>query len=221
MLKTKIATESKDKVMLIKGFMKRYNISQIEEVIEKIESELMQEAVEKLNFSDEDWCKDYKKNDLFNNQTPDITTARRSAGGKRKKINDYLPFDWSNKIAQDVYKSFNGCALTGDIDNIELDHFIPISWGHGGTYKGNMIPLRKDLNCSKDNQNPFEWVKNPSIRKKININKWNSTIQYLANLHGLSIEEYERYVYWCSDNRRIADNAIRFSSVITWRESNH
>ncbi|MED3182042.1 hypothetical protein P4305_18730 [Bacillus thuringiensis] len=95
-----------------------------------------------------------------------------------------------------------GCALTGDMDDIHLDHFIPLSWGHGGTVIENMIPLNGTLNLSKSDRNPFEWIKREDIREIVDMAKWYETIEYLAKLNGMTAKEYEEYVYWCEENKR-------------------
>ncbi|MED1350592.1 hypothetical protein P4U51_30005, partial [Bacillus paranthracis] len=85
---------------------------------------------------------------------------------------------------------------------IHLDHFIPLAWGHGGTIIENMIPLRGDLNISKNDRNPFEWIKREDIREIVDMAKWHETIEYLAKLNGMTTKEYEEYVYWCEENKR-------------------
>lgn len=95
-----------------------------------------------------------------------------------------------------------GCALTGDASDIHLDHFIPLAWGHGGTIIENMIPLRGDLNASKNASNPFEWIKREDIRQQIDMDRWHTTVRYLADLNRMTPKEFEEYVYWCEENKR-------------------
>lgn len=95
-----------------------------------------------------------------------------------------------------------GCALTGDIGETHLDHFIPLAWGYGGSTIKNMIPLKGSLNLSKQDANPFEWIKREDIRQQIDMNRWHETIVYLADLNDMTPKEFEEYVYWCEENKR-------------------
>lgn len=95
-----------------------------------------------------------------------------------------------------------GCAITGDTSDTHLDHFIPLAWGYGGSTVENMIPLKGSLNLSKQDTNPFEWIKRKDIRQQIDIDCWNATVKYLAELNGMTAQEYEEYVYWCEENKR-------------------
>lgn len=123
----------------------------------------------------------------------------------------------------EILKHFNNkCSLTGDKNDVTLDHFIPISWGHGGTYKGNLYPLNIRLNQSKINQNPFEWYE--WIKDKADIKKsdWNNLVQYLAKENGLTVEEFKEFVYWCENNQRTLDDIIadgNLTSLELWRKS--
>ncbi|QWI73284.1 hypothetical protein ER45_030495 (plasmid) [Bacillus mycoides] len=99
-----------------------------------------------------------------------------------------------------------GCALTGETNEVHLDHFIPIAWGYGGTTFENMIPLNSFLNISKSDRNPFEWIKRKSIQEQVDMNRWDETIEYLADLNGMNPQEFEEYVYWCEENKRDLTN---------------
>lgn len=92
-----------------------------------------------------------------------------------------------------------GCALTGTTDGIHLDHFIPLSWGHGGTTFENMTPLAAALNISKNDSNPFEWIK---TRNDIEAWRWQELVEDLAELNGMTSKDYEEYVYECEANKR-------------------
>jgi len=90
----------------------------------------------------------------------------------------------SNELNEILYYFSNGCALTTDKD-IHLDHFISLSNGHAGTYKGNIIPLKSTVNLSKSANNPFVHV-----------------VEYLALQNNLSVIDYTSFVYWCYENSR-------------------
>lgn len=193
--------------------LKKYGMDGILKAIHQMEMDELQEAVERINVSDDEL---YRMT-LEDESTPGITSAQRGLS-RRDVLDKLLPFEWSNKIEATVASDFNRCcALTGQKNDVVLDHFIPVSWGHGGTYRGNVILLSAVLNKSKDNRNPFEWIKDSRVKSKVDIERWHKLIQYLSGLHGLTIEEYERYVYWCSDNRRVATNPIKFTSLATWK----
>ncbi|MFT9488292.1 MAG: hypothetical protein ACH0QD_13140 [Tepidibacillus sp.] len=49
----------------------------------------------------------------------------------------------------------NRCAYSMSF-HLSMDHFIPQSIGHGGTYVGNVYPLDPRLNSSKGDKNPLE-----------------------------------------------------------------
>lgn len=108
-----------------------------------------------------------------------------------------LPNTLTTNQLESIMKRFdNKCALSDSID-IELDHFIAVSTGHGGTTLQNIIPLDSWLNVSKKDKNPFEWVKQKHISEKINIEKFDELVRYLAELNSMSVNEYHEYVYSC------------------------
>jgi len=109
------------------------------------------------------------------------------------------------------------CSLTLSED-IQLDHFIPLSWGHGGTYKENLHPLDSNLNLSKSNKNPFEWIKeHPEIPRK----RFDNLVRHFARANGLTPEDFRDFVYWCDETRRSLDEVKRDPrpSIVIWREA--
>lgn len=118
------------------------------------------------------------------------------AMNRRAKKHNLLN-DFTEKDKEEILVTFDyGCCLTGD-RNIHWDHVIPISTGHGGTTKTNMIPLRADLNLSKNDSNIFEWFYKHQEPYELNEENFNYLITYLSDLHGMSFEEYKNYVYQC------------------------
>jgi hypothetical protein len=93
----------------------------------------------------------------------------------------------------------HACCLTGSTNKIHLDHFVALNTGHGGSYFGNLVPIRADLNIAKSDRNPFVWAqsKSASIRKRLR-----HVVACLADLNGMSVTEYTTFVNWCYDNRR-------------------
>jgi hypothetical protein len=102
----------------------------------------------------------------------------------------------------------NKCAISGS-ENIAIEHFIPLSWGHGGTILGNVYPLDSDLNLSKSDKNPFEWA----AEQDIDLDAWKRLVAFLAVQNGLSVDDFKAFVYWCEDNKK-------FSSIELWRMTN-
>lgn len=96
----------------------------------------------------------------------------------------------------------NSCALTGVSDNIEKEHAIPLSIGHGGTTFGNCYPMTKSLNISKYNRNIFEWFEANRQRFELSQERFDNLIAWLASANAMAVEEYRDYVYWCHENPR-------------------
>jgi hypothetical protein len=117
-----------------------------------------------------------------------------------------LPNDITDEQLNIICEKFNGCALTGETTNVHMDHVIPLSIGHGGSIYGNMIPLRADLNISKNNRNIFEWFEENKERFNLSQEKFDELIEYLAEINKMTVEEYRDYVYWCHDNPREVDD---------------
>lgn len=65
-----------------------------------------------------------------------------------------------------------------------------------------MILLSSNLNLSKGHRNPFEWAETLSEEYQENFNK---VVEYLAELNGLTVEEYREFVFWCFENKREVD----------------
>lgn len=112
-----------------------------------------------------------------------------------------LPSDLTYDEYLEVLSYFNNsCSLTGESGDLHMDHVIPISTGHGGTTKGNIIPLKSELNLSKNDKNIFEWFEVNKSRLNLSQEKFDSLINWLASANGMSMAEYKEYVYYCHDN---------------------
>lgn len=106
--------------------------------------------------------------------------------------------DLSKNDKKIIMETFNySCALTGETNNVHLDHVIPVSWKKVGTTFSNMIPLNKKINSSKGNKNVFEWYENNKERLGLEDEKFNTMIEYMAQLNNMTTEEYKAYVYEC------------------------
>lgn len=133
-----------------------------------------------------------------------ITIA--AAQRRRTRIN-FLRDDFSPEDALKLRSDFGGrCVFTGSL-KYALDHVIPVVSGHGGTYYGNLIPLRKDLNSSKNDKNIFEWFEANRQRFELDQSRFDSLIAKLAEQNDMTTEEYREYVYWCHDNPAKEDAA--------------
>jgi hypothetical protein len=108
------------------------------------------------------------------------------------------------QLAYTLYEFDDMCAFTGD-RNTHLDHVIPLAVGHGGTTYGNMIPLRADLNLSKNDRNIFEWFEANRQRFELSQERFDNLIAWLASANAMTIEEYRDHVYWCHANPRTID----------------
>ncbi|MBU8715451.1 hypothetical protein KM924_23405 [Brevibacillus parabrevis] len=93
------------------------------------------------------WCKSNpeKRREVcrkWNTKNPD---AGKAHVHRRLAMKRALPLNWTTILSKEVQREFsNICALTGSTLKIHMDHFIPLSWGHGGSYFGNMVPLTEE-----------------------------------------------------------------------------
>ncbi|MBT2764292.1 hypothetical protein [Paenibacillus sp. ISL-20] len=120
-------------------------------------------------------------------------------------------YEWRRILLED-FKSKSA------IYNFELNgdefigHFIPLSWGHGGTYKGNLIPVNGFENMRLSNRNPLKYIKEP---------RNHPTIKYLAEQNELTTDEYISFVNWCDKNRRTRKECRAYigtySSIDVWK----
>lgn len=128
-----------------------------------------------------------------------MKTQRRLA--RRHSLPDSITEEQRKYI---LAKFSYGCALTEESD-YHWDHVIPLATGHSGTIFENMIPLRSDLNFSKNNRNIFDWFADNRERFGLEQYKFDDLIEYLAGINDMTVEEYEEYVRWCHDNPRSID----------------
>lgn len=133
---------------------------------------------------------------------------------KRRTILKKLPSDLTQEDWISIKSRFDSqCALSSS-DDITIEHFIPSSIGHGGTTIYNCYPISGSLNYSKNNRNPFEWANEQIEKGTIDINKWNELVLYLANMSGLSVIDYEEFVYWCFENKRESSEILDDTSSL-------
>lgn len=127
---------------------------------------------------------------------------------RRKRI-DSMINDFTNEQRNDVLFTFdNECALTGKQGNIHMDHVLPVYIGHGGTTKNNMLPLSKCINASKGKKNIFEWYRVNGNKFKVCPDRFKRAMEYIADLNGMTVEEYKEYTYWCFDNPKTIEEVV-------------
>ncbi|UTE77473.1 hypothetical protein [Rossellomorea sp. KS-H15a] len=150
--------------------------------------------------------REYRKNDPERYREHSRKWARENpeyqvnlTSNRRAKMRR-LPYDFT--IEQSSKMLTGGCSLTGDKNNIHLDHVIPLNVGHGGTTFSNMIALRADLNNSKVDSNIFEWAEAKHKQFNFTLVRFIEVMTEVADRNGMSFEEYKEYVYWCFDNPR-------------------
>jgi hypothetical protein len=116
--------------------------------------------------------------------------ARRRA--RKHDLPDTLTFEELDEIV----RRFNGKCAICDEAYEHLDHFIPISSGHGGTVKENMVPLCKSHNTSKHARNPFMWADN--YLSEHERERFDALVSYLTEINGIAgVGNYEAHVHQC------------------------
>jgi hypothetical protein len=166
------------------------------------------------------WKKEYDKKYAVDN-VEKVKLYKKKSSLKRRAIEQNLPSNIS-LIELKQLESIEMCCISGKHADLALDHFIPISWGHGGSIKENLVPVLSHLNCSKGSKNPFEWIRR---RKDVNKEMFDAVVEHLARINWLTVSEFTDYVYWCFKNRRSngrvkKDNqhyGYKVSSIELWR----
>jgi hypothetical protein len=125
---------------------------------------------------------------------PEKEALRKQRRRAREKS---LTDDFTKEQMAGTLAFFGGCALTGDTIDIHWDHAIPLATGQCGTTFGNMIPLRRDLNQSKNDSNIFEWFSVNKERFNVSQSKFDILIEWLAEVNDMTIEQYKTHVYKC------------------------
>lgn len=140
-----------------------------------------------------------ESNKRYAKENKEVIDAIRLRRRARKKN---LPNELTADEIKWIMEKFNYCcALSGKkLEILDFDHFIPLSTGQGGTIIGNMIPLSPSLNSSKQDSNPFEWIKREDIQQIVPIEKFNEVVRYLSQLNKMTVAEYKEYVNFCFGN---------------------
>ena len=129
----------------------------------------------------------------------DNPERKRVATANRRAKVATLPNDITAEQYAMICDHFgNECALTGtsiSSGRIQMEHFIAVATGHGGTILELCYPMRSDLNQSKSDRNPFEWYIENSRRFNISPVKWERLTRYMADMNGMEPLEFREYVY--------------------------
>lgn len=106
-----------------------------------------------------------------------------------------LPDTLTDSELRSILEEFGGeCAICCE-EYEHLDHFIPISTGHGGTTYENIVPMCAACNLSKSGRNPFIWAKQLSEKER---ERFDSLVRYLSDINGIAaVEDYEAHVTNC------------------------
>lgn len=156
---------------------------------------------------------EHARNNEWKRNNRDKCNAHKA---NRKAMKHALPYTTSADTWLDVIMEYNcKCAITGK-DVFDLEHFIPLSWGHGGSLKNNIYPMDSSLNSSKSNKNPYKWYKQQLKGKQRTA--FEKVIHNLAKENGMTNAEFRKYVYWCEKNKRtveevLADNEKGLTSI--------
>lgn len=113
----------------------------------------------------------------------------------RRTRKEELPNTLTHEETVEILKTFEYKCSICEEDYEHLDHFIPISSGHGGTTKENIVPMCASCNISKRDTNPFEWGCRLDNTERDN---FETLVQHLTVLNGIASEsEYKAYVENC------------------------
>lgn len=136
-----------------------------------------------------DKMREAKKRWTERNPEKSRAQGQRRRARLRKLDNSLTDQEW--RLTCEIFD--NKCALTGSED-ISMDHFIPVSTGTGGTHSGNVYPLSKSLNFSKNNKNPFEWFEYAKDKFDLEDDKFERIIGVLAAMNCMRVDEFKEYV---------------------------
>lgn len=127
---------------------------------------------------------------------------KRVRENKRRATKRSLPDTLTQQENFIILSHFNNqCPLTGDVD-IQMDHFIPVSWGVEGTTHLNIIPLSEKLNVLKRDKNPIAWGNAAVTQRLFTQERWENLLKYLSHKNSLSVDDYIDFIHMCEDLRK-------------------
>jgi len=143
-------------------------------------------------------------------QKPEHRLQMKFHAKKRKRKIRSLPFTLTAEAWNAVLERYGfRCALSGVRSGLNMEHFIPVAWGHGGTYVGNVYPVYWRINRSKSDTNPFVWAEREDAKGMIDMERWERLVEACAAGHGLTVERFRQFVDWCEANPRSEEDIVR------------
>ncbi|QWG60325.1 hypothetical protein [Bacillus mycoides] len=126
-------------------------------------------------------------------------------GHRRRTIERCLPTTLLVDMLEGMrFEQHNECILTRGTEELDLEHFIPLSIGQGGTTYENCYYMDHYLNMSKHANNPFEWIKTQPSEYQ---DRFHSIlVPMLAARNDMTVEEFTEYVNWCFENPRTIED---------------
>lgn len=96
---------------------------------------------------------------------------------RKTRLNSVHSLPYSDQDLQLRKESFaNKCAYCDRAEKLTLDHFLPISLG-GADSLGNIIFCCTSCNSSKNNRDPYEWIKRQSF---FSARRWQKILKVLG-----------------------------------------
>lgn len=106
---------------------------------------------------------------------------------RRRSRKNALPATLTAKQWERIKNHFNNsCAYCGKEDDLQQEHFIPLSKGGEYTHN-NIIPVCKSCNCSKNNQDFFKWYPQQKYYSKKRERDILKFLHYKENTQQLSL----------------------------------
>ncbi|KEK23904.1 hypothetical protein [Bacillus gaemokensis] len=162
------------------------------------------EKKDKVSKRKRDYC---SREEVKSHRTEYMKLYRKTEDGKeafkrgmsnRRMAKNNTPVTIDCIVAIKDFKSLFGnvCCFTGlKILEESTEHMLPVTRG-GGNTEYNIAPSELSLNRSKNNRNIFDWIE--LLEEDIDFSFfYESTIPYLAEKMGVSIEEY---VLWYEES---------------------
>ncbi|AJS59988.1 hypothetical protein [Paenibacillus sp. IHBB 10380] len=135
---------------------------------------------------------------ICSNNKARVNKYVRDTGNKSHQLRYELSTkDWRNIFFEDFNMSCPITQLPAPFHEIHLGHFIPIHWGVGGSFVGNVFPIYGPLNISMRDYNPLDYLEWENPDFPIHPEGVDFLVDYLARCNGLTVEEYKDYVNSC------------------------
>ncbi|PEM65318.1 hypothetical protein CN613_25580 [Bacillus pseudomycoides] len=182
-----------------KGYAKEYRIRN-KEKIRMWEATYRRKNRKEITAKATQWRRDTGYDRIYYKRTRERRILLKN---KRRAFVHELPFNLTD-YSELLNKQESRCPLSGFTNTLHLEHFIPLSIGHGGTTFENCYYMDGSLNISKNAHNPFEWIKTQPIEYQ---DRFHSIlVPMLAARNEMTVEEFTEYVYWCFDNPRTIED---------------